>query len=280
MIIGDYKINTIEWGDFKLDGGAMFGVVPKPLWEKKIPSNKKNRIPMKARGLLLQGDNKNILIDLGVGIKEDEIFQKRYETENIYNADNVLSKFDLKASDITDVFITHLHFDHCGGATQIKNGKAVPVFENAKYYIQKQHWQSAISGEARDNASFFKRNFLPLFESNSLQLIEGNNGLNLKNISVKISNGHTKCQQHPFISDNKTKLFYCADIFPTSAHISPRWIMAYDNQPEITMKEKQEFLEYAVKENWILFFEHDPVIDACRVEKKDGKFIISEKILF
>lgn len=275
MNIGGYKIRSIDWGDFTLDGGSMFGVVPKSLWEKKIPPDANNQILMKTRGLLLSGNNKNILIDLGIGNKEDISFLKRYNAK-IKTQEDVLKSYRLNKDDITDIFITHLHFDHCGGATVIDGKKIKPAFKNATYYIQKKQWDSAIAGEARDNASFFKNNFLPI--KNRVLFLDGDGDEIVKNISVITTNGHTISQQHPIIRDENNTLFYCADIFPTSAHISPRWLMAFDNLPETAMKEKELILEKAAKENWIMFFEHDPEISACKIKKENNKFRISEKV--
>lgn len=275
MNIGGYEISPINWGSFRLDGGAMFGVVPKVLWEKKFPADDKNRILMYSRGLLLQGHNKNILIDLGIGEKEEETFTKRYQVQDIKSHNEKLAGFNLTPDDITDVIISHLHFDHCGGSTLFQK-ELLPTFQNAKYYVQKKQWESALSGKARDGASFFPKNYMPLKENNNLVLIDGEKEELLKNISIKVSNGHTTAQQHPLITGEKSKLFYCADIFPTAAHIEPKWIMAYDNKPETTLKEKRNFLDKAAKENWIMFFEHDPYYSACSIGEKNGKFFISE----
>jgi glyoxylase-like metal-dependent hydrolase (beta-lactamase superfamily II) len=280
LISGGYEINTIEWGDFRLDGGAMFGVVPKPLWEKKIPSDKDNMIPMKARGLFLRGHGRKILIDLGTGEKEDESFKKRFKIKNVKTPEIALKPFGVKPEEITDVIITHLHFDHCGGSTIIKNNKTIPAFENAKYYIQKNQWEQALSENSRDSASFIKQNFLPLSENKKIVFTNGNEESSLKNIYFEVTNGHTAFQQHPLILDSKNPVFYCADIFPTSAHISPKWVMAYDNHSEKSVHEKTRLLEKAAKKNWIMVFEHDPFTGACKIVKKGEKLIISETLEF
>ncbi|MCB9494150.1 MAG: MBL fold metallo-hydrolase [Desulfobacteraceae bacterium] len=280
MISGGYKISSIEWGDFKLDGGAMFGVVPKNLWSQKIPSDEQNMIPMKARGLFLEGHNRKILIDLGTGSKDNDNFKKRFAIKNVKSPSEALKTFGLSPEEITDVIITHLHFDHCGGSTIDFKGKTYPAFKNAKYHIQKNQWNSAVSGKSRDSASFLTQNFLPLFENGNIVFADGENDLDLKNISLKITSGHTFFQQHPLIEDNINPVFYCGDIFPTSAHISPKWVMAYDNHAEKSVEEKRQLLEQAVEENWIMFFEHDPLIAACRIEKKGRSFEISETLSF
>jgi glyoxylase-like metal-dependent hydrolase (beta-lactamase superfamily II) len=277
--IGNYSVHPISWSDFSLDGGAMFGVVPKPLWSEKIVPYDDNSIPMKAKGLLLKGDNnKNILIDLGIGTKENEKFIKRYRCSNIKSPEQALEKVNLKPEQITDVILTHLHFDHSGGATVLEKSEPVPAFKNAKYYISENQWENALSKDARDNPSFFEKNFLPLEKNNQVVFTSEKSGDFSENIKLIFTNGHTPGQQHPLIYDEKTTLFYCGDIFPTSAHLMPRWVMAFDNFPETSMNEKKQLLEKAAHENWILFFEHDPYNDACTIEKKNNRFNISEYI--
>jgi len=273
---GGYKAKSISWGDFKLDGGAMFGVVPKTLWSKKIPADQNNMIPMKARGLLLSGHGKNILIDIGIGNKEDDVFLERYNIESISSSEKILSSFHISPDEITDVLITHLHFDHCGGSTCCKDGNIVPTFKNAKYYIQKKQFDSAVSGKARDRASYFERNYMPVVRNNQVIFLDGEEKNIIKNIDIKISNGHTIAQQLFLIKDKENPLFYCGDIFPTSAHIPPRWVMAYDNMPEVSMSEKEILLKQAVEENWIMFFEHDPVIAASKIKYQNRKYVIGE----
>lgn len=280
MISGGYKIRTIEWGDFKLDGGAMFGVIPKTLWSQKIPADEQNMIKMKARGLFLDGNWKKILIDLGTGSKDDENFKKRFAVKNVKSPAQALKPFGTSPEEITDVIITHLHFDHCGGSTIIIDNKIIPSFKNAKYHIQKNQWESAVSGKSRDSASFLDQNFIPLFEKNNIVFTDGEKNPGLKNISLKITSGHTSFQQHPLIEDKINPVFYCADIFPTSAHISPKWVMAYDNHAEKSVEEKKQLLEKAAKENWIMVFEHDPFIAACRIVKKGKNFEIAEILDF
>jgi glyoxylase-like metal-dependent hydrolase (beta-lactamase superfamily II) len=269
MNIGPYTLHAIETGRFALDGGAMFGVVPRVLWERTNPPDAKNRIPMAARSLLLVGDNRRILIDVGNGTKYDA------KLNAIYNFDT--SRFDLYSSlnrhglspaDITDVILTHLHFDHAGGSTFIDGGVAKPTFPNARYYVQREHWDAARYPTDRDRASFFPGDFLPLEQHGQLELVNGE-GEVLPGIHVRIMNGHTTALQCPVIADDHRTLFYCADLVPTVSHVAPAWIMAYDLRPLTTLEEKKRILTEAVEKNWILFFEHDPNTEAVTLKRAD-----------
>lgn len=278
MKFGDYDCFSIELGDFVLDGGAMFGVVPKILWEKKIPADKNNFIPMKARSLLIQGNGKNILVDNGPGNKLSEKMKKNYRIDDrTTDIEAILLKYQLTCEDITDVVITHLHFDHAGGSTIIKDNTAVPTFPAAKYYVQKSQFEAAINPGIKEAGSYFKENFMPLEKSGVLIIHEGPFKL-FDGIEILISNGHTPGQQHPLVKGEKTSLFYCADLIPTSAHIPVPWHMAYDNEPLSILKEKQEILLRAILENWVLFFEHDPVVAAASVKKGDKDFSVDKVI--
>lgn len=278
MKFGNYDCFSIELGDFVLDGGAMFGVVPKVLWEKKIPADKNNFIPMKARSLLIKGNGKNILVDNGPGSKLSE------KLKNIYRIDDqstdinaILSKHQMTCDDITDVIITHLHFDHAGGSTIIKDNNIVPTFPAAKYYVQKKQFEAAVNPGIKEAGSYFRENFVPLKKSGALVILDGPVEL-FDDIEILISNGHTPGQQHPLVKGKESSLFYCADLIPTSAHIPISWHMAYDNEPLSILDEKQEILSRAFSENWVLFFEHDPVVAAASVKKGD-KGISIDKIV-
>ncbi|MBU2622365.1 MAG: MBL fold metallo-hydrolase [Proteobacteria bacterium] len=265
MKFADYECSSIELGDFFLDGGAMFGVVPKKLWEKKIPADDNNLIPMKARSLLIRGDGRNILVDTGPGSKLSGKMKKIYGIDDHSTDVNAsLSKHGLTCDDITDVIITHLHFDHAGGSTTIRDKKPVPAFPNAKYYIQKTQFESAINPGSGEASSFTRDDFVPLEESGVLKMLDGPCTL-FSGIEVFVTDGHTKGQQHPLVKGKEASLFFCADLIPTSAHIPVSWRMAYDNYPLTIIKEKEEYLTRALEENWILFFEHDPVIAAASV---------------
>lgn len=278
MRFGDYECFSVETGKFAIDGGTMFGVVPKILWERKIPADKKNLIPMSMRSLLIQGKGKNILIDTGIGDKLSEKLKNIYKVDmDSENIDISLSKLGLTCNDITDVIITHLHFDHAGGSTSIVDGKAVPTFQNARYYIQKKQWEIANNPCVRDTASYMKENFIPLQESKVLTLIDGSQKI-FDGIDVVVTEGHTPGQQHLLINDKTKPLFFCADLIPTSAHLPVPWHMAYDNFPMILLNEKQKLLSRALKESWILFFEHDPYIAASTIKQGEKNIEIDNVI--
>lgn len=278
MKFGDYECFSVDMGRFVLDGGAMFGIVPRVLWERKIPADEKNLIPMNARSLLIQGRGKNILIDTGLGSKLSEKMIKIYKIdEDSTNIDKSLSKHGLTRQDITDVIITHLHFDHAGGSTCIKNNKVVPTFQNATYYIQRKQWETANNPSVRDRASYMKENFMPLEEAGVLKLIDGPTEI-FKGIDLIVTEGHTPGQQHPLIKGETCCLFYCADFMPTSAHLPAAWNMAYDNYPMILIEEKKKLLSRALKENWILFFEHDPNITAATIMQGEKSIEIDKSI--
>ena len=278
MIFGNYECLSVELGDFLLDGGAMFGVVPKILWERKMPADNNNLIPMKARSLLIRGNKRNILVDAGPGSKLSAKMKKIYGIDDYStDANGALSKHGLKIEDITDVIITHLHFDHAGGSTIMREGKLVPAFPNAKYYIQKAHFETAVNPGPGESSSFTKNDFVPLKESGVLVMLDGDCVFS-DGIEIIVTEGHTKGQQHPLIKGESASLFFCADLIPTSSHIPSSWHMAYDNYPLTIIKEKEEYLSRALKENWILFFEHDPFVAAVSV-RQDNKSIVTDKAI-
>ncbi len=252
------KINTIEIGAFRMDGGGMFGVVPKVLWSRVYDQgDEKNRIPLQARLLYIEHQNRKILVDCGPGNKYNSKIRDIYDINlDRSNPDTYLSDLNLKRTDITDVIFTHLHFDHSGGATMIENGEIVPAFPNAKYYVQKDHYKYAIKPSVKDGASFFKENYVPLYENGMLELIDGDGEL-FPGISLITLNGHTKNMQLVKIHNNEQTYLYMADLIPTSAHIPMPYIMGYDNYPMTTLEEKQKWLPIIAENNWIAIFEHD-----------------------
>jgi glyoxylase-like metal-dependent hydrolase (beta-lactamase superfamily II) len=277
MQIGDYKLTAINSGYFKLDGGAMFGIIPKPLWEKTNPPDTLNRIKLTTRTLLLQKKGRNILIDTGMGDKWDDKSKTIYDIDQTKaSIESELLKINLVPEDITDVILTHLHFDHTGGSTKIENGRLVPTFPSAKYYVQKQNLDWAMNSTERDKGSYIKDNFVPLVELGILDLIDGNRKFD-KNIEFIVVNGHTFGQQLIKISDNEHTLLYCCDMIPTMSHIPLSYIMGYDLQPLVTLSEKKNLLQKAAEENWILFFEHDPDITSATVIKTDKGFKVENK---
>ncbi len=256
--IGPYTLHTIETGRFGLDGGAMFGIVPKPLWERRIAADERNRIPLSMRCLLAEGEDRVILIDNGVGDKYNDKFRDIYAIDHdSANLHDSLQDAGFTAEDVTDVILTHLHFDHCGGTTQRGSNGLELTFPNAHHYVQRNHWEWARNPNKREAASFLEENLDPLAESGRLQLVDGEGTL-LPGIDMIVVNGHTEAQQLVKISDPSQTLVFVADLLPTTAHLRDTWIMAYDVRPLETLEEKRRFLERAADENWQLFFEHDP----------------------
>lgn len=279
MRIGPYTLHAIETGEFALDGGAMFGVVPKVLWEKKIPADDRNRITMRMRSLLITGGGKNILVDTGIGTKDTEKLKDIYRIDHSrLTLEGSLAQHNLKCEDITDVILTHFHFDHAGGSTTFdKNGKLVPAFPKATYYIQRRNLAWARSPSERDQASFTEANFQPLLAAGLLKELDGPLEI-YPGINIIVVEGHTEAQQLVKVSDGKTTLLYCGDLIPTSAHLSLPWNMSYDNRPLTTIEEKKNILEQAVSQNWIMFFEHCPLMAACHVIKTEKGFDCGKKV--
>lgn len=291
--IASYNIIPVTTGVFGLDGGAMFGTVPKILWEKHIPADEQNRIPMEARTLLLKGKGsnhqRNILIDCGNGKDFVEKFGEKLGQKfaQMYNIDpngpsliRSLDKAGLNPEDITDVILTHLHFDHCGGATIWLDGRIQPQFPNATYYVQKENLKTAQNPNIRERASYLAPNFMPLLEEGVLKLLDGPQDHLLPGISVGLSHGHTQAHQWVKISDTQNTLIYCGDVIPTSAHVRTAWIMGYDLDPLTIIKEKTALLSQAADHHWFLFFEHDPKIDACKVVRNGNDFAVYESFNF
>jgi glyoxylase-like metal-dependent hydrolase (beta-lactamase superfamily II) len=270
MKIGNYELHAIDTGTFALDGGAMFGVVPKTLWEKAITPDEQNRIRMAARALLLVGGGRTILIDDGNGSKFNEKLVSIYKIDSRrHDLISSLGEHNISTSDITDVILTHLHFDHAGGSTfRDSNGVVKPTFPHAKYYVQREHWEAAQKPTERDKASFFPDDYMPLYEHGLLNFTEGEGEI-LPGITCRFCNGHTSALQAPLIADGKTSLLYVADLMPTIAHVQLPWIMAYDLRPLVTLEEKRRILNQAVDENWILFFEHDASVQTCRLQRTE-----------
>ena len=283
MKIGKYKLSIIESGFFGLDGGAMFGIVPKPLWQKSNPSDEANRIKLSTRHLLLVEDaygkngNRKIIIDTGMGDKWDEKLNNIYAVDENVSMKSALEKKGLKVEDITDVILTHLHFDHTGGSTVANNGKLEPAFSNAKYYVQKQNYDWGINPSQRDKGSYLIENFKPLFGEGVLKFINGNESFD-DEIEFIVVNGHTFGQQMVKVSDGNNTILFCADLIPTVSHIPLPYIMGYDLQPLVTLEEKKKYLKLAVDENWKLFFGHDPEIALASVKIFRDSYIADKKL--
>ncbi len=258
--IGNLELYTVETGRFMLDGGAMFGVVPKTLWSKKINPDDKNRIPMAARCLLIHSNatDRIYLIDNGCGDKFNEKMSDIYSLDFKHSdLEKSLSELGIQPTDITDMVFTHLHFDHCGGTTTYDDkNNIIHRFKNATYHINKRHWKSATHPNAREKASFLKDNIEPIEGYEKLNLVDDHHQFE-EGFKTIPADGHTTGQQLPFIYDENRTLVYGADLIPTYAHVPLPWIMGYDMAPLQTLKEKEEFLKNAVGNNWYLYLEHD-----------------------
>ncbi|MBS3946440.1 MAG: MBL fold metallo-hydrolase [Melioribacter sp.] len=276
MKIGKYKLTAIDTVTFALDGGAMFGIIPKPLWQKFNPADDQNRVTLGARSLLLENGKQKILIDTGIGEFWDDKFKSIYRFDRIENTLlDSLKKLNITKDEITDVILTHLHFDHTGGSTTLVNGKWEPSFPNANYYVQKEHYEWAVNPSDRDRASFVQNRFVPILENGLLKLVDKDYKVD-DEFDFKIINGHTFAQQMVKISDGSNTLLYCGDLLPFSSHIPLPYIMGYDLQPLVTLQEKKELYPQAIDENWILFFEHDPEVVAATITKNDKGFFIKD----
>jgi glyoxylase-like metal-dependent hydrolase (beta-lactamase superfamily II) len=279
VVLGKFRIDVIETGLFSLDGGAMFGIIPKAIWSKAYDSGDElNRIPLADRLLLVRWDNRVMLVDTGNGTKLDEKIVKRFNIDiQKSSVEKSLRKFDLKADSITDVLLTHLHFDHSGGATNLINGEIVPAFPNARYYVQKRQYDWAVRPTEKDRASYFPENYVPLKEAGLLDLIDGDGDI-FPGISLITVNGHTLGMQLVKISDTGKSLLFCADLCATSAHLPIPFGMAYDNQPLITIEEKKKILPRVYEEGTILVFEHDAFIQAAKIKISDKGFQVDKVI--
>lgn len=278
MRIGPYELHAIETGRFALDGGAMFGVVPRPLWEKTNPPDGKNRITLAARALLLRGNGRTVLIDTGNGAKFNEKLTSIYRIDmSGFDLVSSLARHGVAPADVTDVILTHLHFDHAGGSTTLSGGEVVPTFPRARYCVQREHWLAAQRPTERDTASFFPEDFMPLHQRGVLDFTEGEGEI-LPGVTVTLVHGHTAALQCPLISDGRTTLLYCADLVPTVSHVPLPWIMAYDLRPLVTLEEKRRLLGRAAEAGWILFFEHDPNLAAARLARTDKGIVLGDPV--
>jgi glyoxylase-like metal-dependent hydrolase (beta-lactamase superfamily II) len=257
------KLYPIESGNFKLDGGAMFGVVPKSLWQRTNPADSNNMIDIAARCLLIEDGNRLILVDTGMGDKQSDKFFGYYYLWGDDSIDKSLEKYGFHRDDITDVFMTHLHFDHCGGSVQWNKERSIlePAFKNAHFWSNADHWQWAIQPNRREKASFLKENILPMEESGQLNFIDLPKGDTLLNsalgFDVFFANGHTDKQMIPMISYKERTICFMADLLPTAGHLPIPFVMGYDTRPLLSLDEKEKFLNLAADHNYYLFLEHD-----------------------
>ena len=271
------NLYTIETGLFKLDGGAMFGVVPKTLWQKINPADDNNLCTWAMRCLLVEDGKRLILLDNGIGNKQDDKFFGHYHLHGNDTLDKSLKKQGFTRNDITDVFLTHLHFDHCGGAIEREEGKLVPAFKNATYWSNAQHWQWATEPNDREKASFLAENILPIRESRQLKFVDLPTGPHEQlpeapfadNMSIRFVSGHTESMMLPQIKYKGKTIVYMADLLPSAGHIPLPYVMAYDMFPLTTLKEKKSFLEEAVAGDYILYFEHDAQHVCCNLKQTE-----------
>ena len=272
------NLYSIETEFFKLDGGAMFGVVPKVIWNEINPADEKNLCSWAMRCLLIEDGKRLILIDNGIGNKQDEKFLRHYYLHGDNTLDKSLKKYGFHRDDITDVFLTHLHFDHCGGSISREGDKLVPAFKNAVYWSNEKHWLWATQPNEREKASFLKENILPIKESGQLQFVNSSKEVLTdklfgtaftQNMSVRFVSGHTESMMLPQIKYKDKTIVYMADFIPSAGHIPLPYVMAYDMFPLTTLNEKKMFLNEAVDNNYILFFEHDPNIECCFLKRTD-----------
>ena len=265
------KLYTVNTGYFKLDGGAMFGVVPKSIWQKTNPADELNLCTWAMRCLLIQDGHRLILIDNGIGEKQDQNFLRHYYLHGDDTLNSSLTKHGFSKDDITDVFLTHLHFDHCGGSIErLSDGSLVPAFKNATYWSNKVHWDWAVNPNEREKASFLKDNILPIQESGKLKFIEIEDGVAFtENIKIRYAFGHTEAMMLPQISFKGRTILYMADLLPSIGHIPLPYVMAYDMFPMKTLDEKKRFLTEAVQNEYVLYLEHDPINECCTLQNTE-----------
>ena len=276
--IGKWKVYALESGFFKLDGGAMMGSVPKVLWEKTNKTDKLNRISLALRCMLVDDGKNIVLIETGLGHKNSKKFIDMFDIDHSSSTLSIaLGKYGYSYEDITHVILTHLHFDHAGGAlTYDIDKKLVPTFPNAKYYISKKNWEAGSNPNPRDSASYLNENYDLLLERNILILLEDDVDV-IEGISTYSVNGHTQGQQLVKVFDRDKTIVFCSDLIPLVSHIKLPWIMGYDLNASLTLKEKKIFLDRASDENWLLFFYHDPEIVAVTIKKNEKYYKIIDE---
>ncbi len=264
------QLYTIDTGFFKLDGGAMFGVVPKVLWSRTNPADENNLCPWAMRSLLVEDGDRLILIDNGIGDKQDDKFLKHYYLHGDVNLHSSLSKHGFSADDITDVFLTHLHFDHCGGSVKWNKDKSgfEMTIKNAKYWSNKEHWQWATEPNDREKASFLKENIIPIQEAGHLNFVENPKEI-FNNFSALFVNGHTQAQMIPHITFKDKTIVFASDLLPSTGHIPLPYVMGYDTKPLVTLGEKEKFLNEVADREYILFLQHDNYSECCTLQKTE-----------
>jgi glyoxylase-like metal-dependent hydrolase (beta-lactamase superfamily II) len=276
MTLAGYQIDTVEAGRLRLDGGAMFGIVPRPLWERAAPPDDRNRITLAMRCLLLRGHGRTILVDTGLGHKADDKFSRIYGVDHDHSTLlGSLAALGVAPRDVTDVLLTHLHFDHVGGATRrTEAGDLALTFPDARHLVQRGHWAWAHESP-RETASFLAENLDPIERSGRLVLLDGG-ASPFPGVELLLVDGHTRGQHLPLVSDGQRTLLYAADLIPTAAHVAPLWVMAYDIEPLVTLREKTDLLARAADERWLVVFEHDPEVACARIERAGAGYTAAD----
>ncbi len=278
------NLYSVNHGHFKLDGGAMFGVVPKSIWNELNPADENNMCSWALRSLLIEDDNRLILVDTGMGDKQSEKFFGYYYLHGDDSLDKNLAALGFHRDDITDVFLTHLHFDHCGGAIIRSGEQLIPAFKNAVYWSNADHWKWATEPNAREKASFLKENIVPIQQSGQLQMIGNRTGNEVSldtaafsaYMQVRFADGHTDAMMLPQLRYKGKTIVYMADLLPSTGHLPLPYVMAYDTRPLITLTEKESFLQEVLENDYILFFEHDPINECCTLKQTERGIRINE----
>ncbi len=277
------KISLLQTGTFKLDGGAMFGIVPKRLWNKANPADENNLCTWALNCLLIETGERKILVDCSIGDKQDAKWRSFFEPNGAVSPLPALAERGVSPEEITDVFLTHLHFDHCGGGVRLDgNGQLVPTFPNAVYWSNEVQWRTAMEPNEKERASFLKENFVPLREAGRVQFIDVQRDMVewLPGLQVQFTYGHTDAMMSLHIDSPQGHFVYCADAMPSSFHLNMPWVMAYDIRPLDTLEEKAWLLENAVEKNWHLIFEHDPsAVCATVLRSENGRIVVKEKFV-
>jgi glyoxylase-like metal-dependent hydrolase (beta-lactamase superfamily II) len=278
MKIGNYEIRSIETGRFALDGGAMFGIVPYVFWSKTNPPDDRFRIELASRCLLIRGNGRVILVDDGNGSKFNDKLKDIYRLDTSrYDLLSSLRQNGISPEEVTDVILTHLHFDHAGGSTVRINGELLPTFPRARYYVQNKQWELSQQPTEKDRGSFMPDDFVPLMKHGVLELVDGEFEI-FPGINLVVCNGHTAAQQLPLISDGTHTLLFCCDLVPTASHLPLPYIMAYDVRPLVTLEEKRRLLARAYEEQWLLFLEHDPNTEVITVKTTEKGFAVDRRM--
>ena len=270
------ELHVIETGNLKLDGGAMFGVVPKTIWQKVYPADENNLCNWSMRCLLVLDGDRKILIDNGIGDKQDEKFLKHYHLNGEATLENSLANLGLSTDDITDMVLTHLHFDHCGGSiVNVGEDQYEPAFKNANYWVSVPQWEWATHPNRREKASFLKENIFPIQDSGQLKLVD-NEGELFPGFRVKFYSGHTDGQMIPFIKYKGKTIVFTSDLLPSTAHVPLPYVMAFDTQPLLTLKEKEEFFREVIENDYVIFLEHDLYNECCTLENTEKGVRVKE----